>query len=64
MTKTVCDICGREMPIKHIHQFRDYNFCISSYGRIWDVCKECREELNEWINKRKKESEDKEEVSE
>jgi hypothetical protein len=52
MTKTVCDICGKEMPSDAI-AIKDYRFCISSNGTLWDICNECREELNNWINQRK-----------
>lgn len=56
MTKTVCDICGKEMPTEKIKSIENFNFCISSYGRAWDVCNECREELNRWITTRKAEN--------
>lgn len=59
MTKTICDICGKEMPLS-LRGTKDDKFCISSYGKVWDVCTECRNELNEWLKKRKAESEDKE----
>ena len=50
MTKTVCDICGKEMPtIKFVDTIENHAFCISSYGEIWDICTECRESLNKWI---------------
>ena len=50
MTKTVCDICGKEMPIiKFVDTIENHEFCISSYGEIWDICTECRESLNRWI---------------
>lgn len=58
MTKTVCDICGKEMPLEiYVKPIKDYKFCISSYGTAWDICTECRNELNEWMKKRKAESE-------
>ena len=60
MTKTTCDICGKEMPTtKYADRIEDKNFCISSYGKIWDICTECREELNRWMTIRKKEGESK-----
>ena len=60
MTKTVCDICGKEMSTETFAKpIKDYNFCISSHGRVWDICNKCRERLNKWINERKAESEDK-----
>jgi len=56
--KTVCDICGKEMPSEiYSRLIKDYNFCISSYGKSWDICNDCRNGLNEWINKRRAESE-------
>jgi len=58
MTKTICDICGKEMPTtKFVDHIEDLNFCISSHGRIWDICTECRDELNEWMKKRKADKE-------
>lgn len=51
MTKTCCDICGKEMPTSILGPIKDFNFCISSYGRIWDICDDCRHDLNEFINK-------------
>ena len=60
MTKTICDICGKDMPLEiHSRPIRDYKFCISSYGNMWDICDECRNELDRWIKKRKAESENK-----
>ena len=55
MRKTVCDICGKEMPEMLFGNIGDYKFCISSYGRIWDVCSDCRNDLNKWIEERRKE---------
>ena len=50
MTKTVCDICGKEIPIaKFVDTTENLNFCISSPGKIWDICDECRVSLNKWI---------------
>ena len=54
MTKTCCDICGNEMPSKKFaDRIEDVNFCISSNGKIWDVCNECREDLNRWMTIRR-----------
>lgn len=59
MTKRICDICGKDMPLElNSRATKDYNFCILSYGKVWDVCTECRDELNVWIRKRKAESEE------
>lgn len=50
MTKTVCDICGKDMPTARIESnSKDLQFCISSYGRNWDICNKCREGLNRWM---------------
>ena len=52
MTKTVCDICGKEMPSEiYSKPIKDYKFCISSFGRAWDICIECRDELDKWMKK-------------
>ena len=60
MTKTICDICGKDMPVNIIGEpIKNLNFCISSYGKIWDICNKCRNELNEWIKEHKAEREDK-----
>lgn len=59
MTKTTCDICGKEMPtLKFADTVEDLNFCISSPGRIWDICDPCRIALNKWMNMRKAERSD------
>ena len=58
MTKTVCDICGKEMStLKIVDNIKNLNFCISSHGRIWDICDECRVSLNKWMTIRRAESE-------
>lgn len=54
MTKTICDICGEEIPtILTSDAIYNLNFCISSYGKMWDICNECREDLNGWMAIRK-----------
>lgn len=54
MTKIVCDICGKEMPNqRYAARIENNAFCISSYGKIWDICIECRESLNRWMTIRK-----------
>lgn len=61
MTKTICDICGKQMPLEiYVRPIKDYQFCIASYGKAWDICSECSDELDKWIKKRKAESKDKE----
>lgn len=61
MTKTICDICGKEMPTqKPYANFRNFNFCISSNGRTWDICNECRVSLDRWITTRKRGCDEKE----
>ena len=58
MRKTICDICGKEMRNEMLGApISSYKFCISTHGKAWDICFECREELNKWIKQRKAESE-------
>ena len=57
MTKTVCDICGKDMSSTMYKELiSDLNFCISSYGKMWDICSECREDFNRWMVIRKSEA--------
>ena len=58
MTKTVCDICGKEMPTQKGDSIYNLKFCISSYGKIWDICTECRDSLEKWMTIRKAGSEE------
>ena len=59
MRKTICDICGKDMPLEvYSRATKDYKFCISSYGKAWDVCQDCRDELNAWMKERKAESDE------
>lgn len=59
MIKTVCDICGKEMrSSKYGNAIRNINFCISSNGKIWDMCADCRADFNRWMAIRKAESEE------
>lgn len=64
MIKTVCDICGKDMPPTIIEKIpyitmrdgevvdtEDYNFIISSPGKVWDICKECKSDLVKWMKK-------------
>ena len=48
MTKTICDIFGKEMSNLMLKNstISDLKFCISSYGKMWDICPECREDFN------------------
>lgn len=56
MTKTVCDICGKPMPTRiYPDRIEDLNFCISTHGRIWDICVECAEDFNRWMTIRRAE---------
>lgn len=66
MTKTFCDICGKEMlkqVPRGLEAIEDMNFCISSHGRIWDICTECAEDINRWMTMRRAESEESNAVS-
>lgn len=59
MTKTICDICGNDVPLEiYVTSIKNQKLCISSYGKVWDICTECRNELDKWIKKRKVESEE------
>lgn len=55
MIKTVCDICGKEKETPNVYTdtIENMNFCISSNGRIWDICDECRVKLNKWMTLRR-----------
>lgn len=53
MKKTVCDICEKDMSAERQAEIKDMNFCISTYGRAWDICNECRDALNKWMKERK-----------
>lgn len=53
MVKTTCDICGKEMRSSNSQPISTYKFCISSYGKQWDVCLDCRDKLFKWIEARK-----------
>ena len=50
MTKTVCDFCGKE--INPIRRMVEGEVTISKNGRIFDVCNDCKESLNEWLKAR------------
>ena len=58
MTKTICDICGKAIPTQSMNKnpIYDLKFCISSYGKMWDICSECREDFNRWMVIRKSEA--------
>lgn len=55
MTKTICDICGKDMRVETYYPstIQELKFCISSYGKIWDICQECRKSFNRWMDIRK-----------
>ena len=59
MTKTICDICGREVQPdkrKRLSESRDCLYNIIHLGTPIDLCVECRKSLYEWICKRKEEN--------
>lgn len=57
MTKTICDICGKDMSSSMSkYPIYDLKFCISSYGKMLDICPECREDFNRWMVIRKSEA--------
>ena len=53
MLKAVCDICGRDITLQTNNEFNIVTFRISSDGVIWDLCKECQNELLDWIECKK-----------
>ena len=54
MTKTVCDICGKDVyGIIYSSGIEEYQFSISANGRKWDLCSECREDFCNWVKNRK-----------
>lgn len=58
MTKKICDICGKDMPssLAFTERLSEMKFAISSNGRCWDICDECRYELNMWFQRRKEQN--------
>lgn len=52
MTITICDICGKQTE-KSTGPLSAYKFAISSNGRMWDICNDCRESLNRCITIRR-----------
>lgn len=57
MTKTICDLCGKDVQTnKHKGEARDYIYTITNFGIPIDLCVECRKALYEWIGKRKEEN--------
>ena len=57
MTKTICDVCGKQMPTElYPADIEDRHFCISSMGRPWDICDECLEEIGNLLKKRRLET--------
>ena len=58
MTKTICDSCGKVIPTTSMNKdpIYDLKFCISSYGKMLDICSECREDFNRWMVIRKSEA--------
>lgn len=37
----------------YVERLKDMKFCISSYGKPWDICDKCRGELDKWFKSRK-----------
>lgn len=54
MTITICDICGKQTETS-TEPLPVYKFAISSHGKVWDICNDCRESLNKWITIRRAE---------
>ncbi len=56
MKKTICDICGKDMPddIFGLKESIDsLNFAMSRNGKYMDICQDCRAELWKWIKGRR-----------
>ena len=54
MTRIVCDICGKDMmPSIVPADIRNMDFKISSFGKIWDICPQCKEDFKKWMKARK-----------
>ena len=52
MRKTVCDICGKDMPDDILGlrgSIDSFNFAMSRNGKYMDVCQNCRDELWKWM---------------
>ena len=55
MQKIVCDVCGKEIGKNNylIKGIKAHEFAISSFGRTWDICQNCRGDLLIWIRSRR-----------
>jgi hypothetical protein len=55
MTKTVCDICGKDMGScpTFIKEEVTKEFRITSNGSIWDICPKCKDNLDLWIKQQR-----------
>lgn len=53
MTKTVCDICGKETKTIPTYIKNVENFRISANGRIWDICDKCRKDFDTWVKSKR-----------
>lgn len=55
MTRIVCDFCGKDAGNQSalLDAVKEFNFCISRYGNILDMCEDCRKSFNEWWKQRK-----------
>lgn len=54
MTKTVCDICGKEMVgLTFSEDLKNHKFSIASNGRLWDICNKCRKDFDTWVKSKR-----------
>lgn len=56
MTKTICDICGKDMYYDSLglrKTIDTFNFAMSRNGKYMDICQDCRDELLKWMESRK-----------
>ena len=53
MQKIVCDICGKEIGTGKLKGIIEHQLTISTFGRIWNICQNCRGDLLIWIRSRR-----------
>lgn len=54
MIKVMCDVCGRDITsIASLADGKKCAYCITVYGKQLDMCKECRKDLYNWVEKHK-----------
>jgi len=61
-TLLICDICGKRMSTLQYGDKIDLH--VSAPGIVWDICYECKADLNRWIDARRTKIKQKEESEE